>query len=1046
MPSHRTHPETKVSRTSNETNVSGTSKGNKGVSPQRSKKKIPLGGTPPFGAGAGSFPDFSYHGGPIVHNPQVYCVFLGDWTSSANQTRATRLAQFLTDLMDSDYMNLLAQYGCGSTGTVVDSLFISSTDHDLNRTDIEGVFQTAINNSTIPEPTNPSNVYVLFLDDSTGVNGTFGTDTSVLCEATNDNAFGFHFHFTTTAGNELFYAVVPGLTDTCLTNSCPSDSTCSLRLAQTREQRQTQVLSHEFSEMISDPDVEGSEGWTSSSPFDPHENGDICNGQTGSITVGPNTWNVQLMYSKYDDMRTNGATTCLAGSAFPLPSLLPACTVILDRNNFGRDEVDAFLNNPTTPGPAVFDAALYVAVDGFTASQLSISAASFTGTPNVQPNFSFVPAASGLSITATSLSAPDESALDVIQRFTWVCRATFSNDSAFPTTPGAIVSVTVTASMSTVSGSADIRLIDEPNPYELDGPTSWLSTDLRVFQISTGGSKLGETMGASPADAPTFIQNIINRLHTNNTAGQTFENDISIDETASALELSETVGGVGVFNFAVAKVRFRSLTADAQDVRVFFRLFPASTTSTVYDLGSTYRRGGQSGVIIPKLGFVGGQTTTIPCFASPRIDTSLHSMDEQTDEPNHQTLLHDGSGAEVVAYFGCWLDINQPSQPQFPIAPSTPIDGPYPSGRVTVQDLIRNAHQCLTAEISLDGVTLLNNGETPGSSDKLAQRNLSIVASDNPGSPASHRIPNTFEIKPTSIETIQAGQPDELLIDWGNTPTGSQATIYLPATDANQIVKLANSMYSRHNLSVVDAQTLKCVVDGVTYIPVPPGIGANYAGLLIVDLPSTVRKGQVFKFVVRQITDAAGVAILPPPVIGAGKQRRTGFAEKRPLVRWRRVLGSFQVTIPVKTKEVMLGPEERLLGVLRWIQKSIPPSDRWSPVFSKYVGVIADRVKALGGNPDAVLPSPGDGGYGKLHKRGEERLRFVGKVAELVYDCFGDFEGFALDTEDGERSFCGREPAVERLLRQAWEERILIRVVVERDDLRRPMRILLLRA
>jgi hypothetical protein len=63
------------------------------------------------------------------------------------------------------------------------------------------------------------------------------------------------------------------------------------------------------------------------------------------------------------------------------------------------------------------------------------------------------------------------------------------------------------------------------------------------------------------------------------------------------------------------------------------------------------------------------------------------------------------------------------------------------------------------------------------------------------------------------------------------------------------------------------------------------------------------------------------------------------------------------------------------------------------------VGVIADRVKALGGNPDAVLPSPGDGGYGELHKRGEERLRFVGKVAELVYDRFGDFEGFALDTK-----------------------------------------------
>src|SRR5690242_18467167 len=102
------------------------------------------------------------------------------------------------------------------------------------------------------------------------------------------------------------------------------------------------------------------------------------------------------------------------------------------------------------------------------------------------------------------------------------------------------------------------------------------------------------------------------------------------------------------------------------------------------------------------------------------------------------------TGAEIVAYYGCWLDINQPSQPQFPISPPAPIDGPYSSGRQTIQDLIRNAHQCLVAEISVDGVTLVNSGDTPGSSDKLAQRNLSIVASDNPGAPASHRIPNTF--------------------------------------------------------------------------------------------------------------------------------------------------------------------------------------------------------------------------------------------------------------------------------------------------------------
>ena len=580
------------------------------------------------------------------------------------------------------------------------------------------------------------------------------------------------------------------------------------------------------------------------------------------------------------------------GSPFPLPSLLPACTVILDRSAFGRDEVDAFLNGPAHV-PAQFEAALYVAVDGFTANQLGITTASFSGTPNVAPSFAFAPGLPSLSVTTTSLSAPDQGALDVIQRFTWVCRVTFTSDADFPTTPGGTIPVTLTAAISSVAGSADILLVDEPNPYELDGPTSWLSTDLRVFQIRAGDTRFGETMGGAPGDAPTFIQNVIGRLNAGNTAGDTFD-AISTDETTSALELSEQVSGVRVFNYAVAKVRLRSLAADANNVRVFFRLFPAATTSTAYDAATTYRRGGSGGVTVPLLGLVGGETTSIPCFAGPRIDTSAQGMDTQTDPANVRTMVHDGSGAEIIAYFGCWLDINQPSQPEFPIAPPAPVDGPYVAGRQTIQDLVRNAHQCLTAEIDLDGVTLLHTGDSPGSSDKLAQRNLSIVASDNPGAPASHRIPNTFDIKPSRKTDKPGSDLDELLIDWGNTPAGSEATLYLPQVGARAIVDLANRRYVRHRLSALDDSTLHCFTGGVTYVPIPPGNGPNYAGLLTIDLPPTVRKGEVYTIVARQIGDAFGPRIQPPELIGTdtGPQAIAGQG-----IRWRKVQGSFQLTI-----------------------------------------------------------------------------------------------------------------------------------------------------
>jgi hypothetical protein len=74
-----------------------------------------------------------------------------------------------------------------------------------------------------------------------------------ICEA-NGN-FGYHSHCQTTAGNPCYYGLIPGLTDACLNSVCGGSPGCSLQLTQTREVRQTQVTSHEFSEMITTPNV-----------------------------------------------------------------------------------------------------------------------------------------------------------------------------------------------------------------------------------------------------------------------------------------------------------------------------------------------------------------------------------------------------------------------------------------------------------------------------------------------------------------------------------------------------------------------------------------------------------------------------------------------------------------------------------------------------------------------------------------------------------------------------------------------------------------------
>ena len=192
----------------------------------------------------------------------------------------------------------------------------------------------------------------------------------------------------------------------------------------------------------------------------------------------------------------------------------------------------------------------------------------------------------------------------------------------------------------------------------------------------------------TPAEASTFNKAVINGFNTHAPANHPFD-QISEDQQTSRLELSEKVNGTtSVFNFAVCRVRYRALTLDVANVRVFFRLFQTAATGTNYDLATSYRRGGQPGVTIALLGVQGGGLVTIPCFAEPRIqtDTTMMTamMTAQTDPANVQTIVHDGTGAERDAYFGCWLDINQPSQPLFPIQPS-PADGPFPTGRQTIQ-------------------------------------------------------------------------------------------------------------------------------------------------------------------------------------------------------------------------------------------------------------------------------------------------------------------------------------------------------------------------
>jgi len=578
--------------------------------------------------------------------------------------------------------------------------------------------------------------------------------------------------------------------------------------------------------------------------------------------------------------------------------------------------------------------------------------------------------------------------------------------------------------------STEIALVNQPNPYMIDVDSTtqnayWLSIDTRVFQVkgpgggNPAGSILGVTQGDMDSDhsAPfTFIQGVLSALQA--TPSQ-FDNTsiFPTDETASELELSQKAGpgnSQRVYNYAVARVRYLAPsgvwassdgTSTGSGVSVFFRVFSTAVSGLDYDSTSgttgNYRRTGNSNASsVPLLGIENDsqgqpETASIPMFASPRVRAASADFNDGTpitamttqppDSPNIQTIS--GTGSENVAFFGAWLDINlasgDPNYHEFPLNadPVSPDGGPFTVATQSLQQLILGTHHCLVAEIffwpSGTSGDPIPHESSPASSDRLAQRNLVLVRSGNPGFPDTHRVQTTFIVKPPVFRIDQPGTlaaqavvaaapaiaarharrgkraaearaaqaavvitrrrgPDELIIRWNNVPRSSEATFYMPEVGADEILALSALRQHPTVLEKVDAHTLRCRLSDVTFIPLPMNRKGTIAGLMSLTLPNGVRAGQVYRFSVEQYS---------------------GFTLM--------TLGAFQMTIPVRPDAELLPGEIRKLSVMRYIQQAIPIGSRWYSIFVRYIDQIAARVRGFGGDPNAVKPSA-DGSGGLL--------------------------------------------------------------------------------
>jgi hypothetical protein len=659
--------------------------------------------------------------------------------------------------------------------------------------------------------------------------------------------------------------------------------------------------------------------------------------------------------------------------------ICPNLFLVTDKNEFAADEVTAVLANGS---PAVFGASLFVVADSFLPSELDVTKAHPTAAElkPIAPKIAFTradaSAVPALVATPRKLHVEDET-LPALQRqrFTFEYSLDFASTAGFSINGQPVETQTVTATATRhaidrdFSATGHLQLTQQPSPFLLDGAVSWLSTDVRVFQVTQDTSLFGiDLTGGDETAALGFLGKVLSQFQAHGPASHPFDG-IDPDQAKSELELASHVGGKAVFNYAVARVRYRASALPATGVHVFFRLFTTAATGTDFNQDSTYRRILSVTDPVPLLGEQGGEIVTFPFFATPRVDTSVKAMTAQPqDTPNVQDLQPNGPD-ERHAYFGCWLDFNQET-PRFPHHP-VPKDGPWDKASLlSIQDHIRGLHQCLVAEIYFKD-DLIKLGATPANDDRLAQRNLAIVSSDNPGSLASHTVQHTLEIKASgaapglvglsrerlawdaaavpsraahsaraaAARTTAAPEgllpPDELMILWGELPRTTRMTLYVPDVDVDEILRLAAVRYEAARLERVDDHTVRCLPADVTYLPLPLGRTRNIPSLLTLELPEGVRRGQLFKVVVHQVSG-----------------------------RPRHILGTVQLNIPVSDKSVLLEPEIRHLSVLRHIALSIPQEDPWRSVFARYLDQIAGRVRGFGGDPDRVPPSSdgGDGG------------------------------------------------------------------------------------
>ena len=257
----------------------------------------------------GSASDLNYHGGRVLHDPQIYVIFWGSsWNSGTDATAKQTILNFFNDVGYTGYNNVITQYYDSTRINGDIRLAASTVDTNFAAADTSCGGPTVYDSDIYNEAANVAQARGWPLDSANGIYFVYPpagsyvniggvTPCSDTPDSTGQGYCAYHGNFYTSNPSVTFaYSAMPYPVSKAGCGTLPSypngSSTNYVGDAEVN------VSSHEMSEAITDPDLNA---WFDSSG---NENGDLCAWIWPTSNSGGNTYlrngstfTMQLEYS-----------------------------------------------------------------------------------------------------------------------------------------------------------------------------------------------------------------------------------------------------------------------------------------------------------------------------------------------------------------------------------------------------------------------------------------------------------------------------------------------------------------------------------------------------------------------------------------------------------------------------------------------------------------------------------------------------------------------------------------------------------------------------